>query len=172
MKLKFGERSVEGALRGRKGALKTDDGWLSTAAFTGDGGSPGRNPLTFLARHLSSFGKSPVVQATGLLKQTKQLVSDGNGVYSAKLTAEGVEQNVPRFGVEVAEPVGSVKFWTKDGLLVKYTYKVRANVTFLRQNRQVEYDRTTTVKIENIGATKLDLPEEAITLIKSTKSDS
>ena len=79
--LNMAGRSVEGVLKDRKGAIKTKEGWMSTKDFSGDGGSPGRHPLTFLARHLSTFAKAPVVQALGLLKQTKQLKSEGKGVY-------------------------------------------------------------------------------------------
>jgi hypothetical protein len=164
--LNMAGRSVEGVLKGRKGAIKTNEGWMSTEDFSGDGGSPGRNPMTFLARHLSTFAKPPVVQASGLLKQTKDLKSEGEGVHSGELTEEGVKQNLPQFGVEVSDPEGSVKFWVKDGMLAKYTYTVRGNVTFLQQQRQVDYDRTTTVEIRDAGATKLEVPEEALKKIE------
>lgn len=164
--LNMAGRSVEGVLKEGKGAIKTKEGWMSTKDFSGDGGSPGRHPLTFLARHLSTFAKAPVVQAFGLLKQTKQLKSEGKGVYSGELTAEGVKNNLPRFGVKVSDPQGSVKFWVKDGMLVKYTYTVRGNVTFLRQQRKVDYDRTTTVEMRDVGATKLEVPEEALKKIE------
>ena len=159
-------RSVEGVLKGRKGALKVEGGWRSTNEFKGSGGSPNSNPMTFLARHLSTFAKAPAVQAAGLLKQTQELQSDGKGVYSGKLTEAGVKHNVPRFGVKVTDPEGSVKFWVKDGMLVKYTYVVRANVEFLRQQRQTNYDRTTTVEIKDAGTTKLDVPEDALKSIE------
>jgi hypothetical protein len=159
-------RSVEGVLRGPKGAIKTKEGWMSTQDFSGDGGSPDRHPMTFLARHLSTFAKAPVVQASGLLKQTKELKSEGQGAYSGELTEKGVKQNLPQFGVEVADPEGSMKFWVKDGMLAKYTYTVRGNVTFLQQQRQVDYDRTTTVEIRDVGDTKLELPKEAFRKIE------
>ena len=59
-----------------------------------------------------------------------------------------------------------MKFWVKDGMLAKYTYTVRGNVTFLQQQRQVDYDRTTTVEIRDAGATKLEVPEEALKKIE------
>lgn len=160
------DKSVEGVLRGKKGALKAEGIWKSTSTFTGSGGSPGGNPMTFLARHLSTFGKSPVVQARGLLKQTKDLVSDGAGVYSGLLTDEGVTHNVPRFGVEVSDTEGSIKFHVKDGMLVRYSYTVRAHVKFVEQKREVDYDRTTTVRIRGAGKTKLNVSEEALKSIE------
>jgi len=164
--IKMAGRSVEGALVRKKGALKTKDGWMSTDEFTGGGGSPASNPMTFLARHLSTFGKSPVVQATSLLKKAKAVKSDKPDVYFAELTEEGVKENVPRFGVEVSNPDGSVKFWVKDGMLVKYNYAVRAKVRFIRQNRQVDYDRTTTVEIKDAGTTHVELPKQVLAKIK------
>jgi hypothetical protein len=164
--LNMAGRSVEGVVKGRKGALKVEDGWMSTDEFRGGGGSPDSNPMTFLARHLSTFAKSPVVQASGLLKQTQELQSDGRGVYSGTLAEEGVKENVPRFGVKVTDPEGSVKFWVKEGMLVKYTYAVRANVEFLGRQRQTIYDRTTTVEIKDAGTTKLDVPEDALKSIE------
>jgi hypothetical protein len=159
-------RSVEGVIVGKKGALKTTEGWKSTADFTGDGGSPASNPMTFLARHLSSFGKSPADQAAGLLKKTKALNRDEADIYVAELTEAGVKENVPRFGVEVSNPSGSVKYWVKDGTLVKYSYTVRANVKFLQQNCEVDYDRTTTVEIKDVGATQVELPKDALAKIE------
>ena len=158
--------AVEGVLQGKKGALKAEGNWKSTSAFTGSGGSPGGNPMTFLARHLSTFGKSPVVQARGLMKQTKDLVSDGAGVYSGLLTDEGVTHNVPRFGVEVSDTKGSIKFHVKDGMLVRYRYSVLAHVKFVEQKREVDYNRTTTVRIRGVGKTRLNVPAEALKSIE------
>ena len=156
------ERSVEGVLKGSKGAIKTDDGWKATDEFTGSGGSPRGNPMTFLARHLSTFGKSPVDQATGLLKETSSVKSEKESVYHGKLSDKGVKQNVPQFGVEVSNTDGSVKFWVRDGMLVKYAYTVRAKVKFVRQQREVDYDRTTTVEIKDAGSTNVEVSAEAL----------
>ena len=73
---------------------------------------------------------------------------------------------MPRFGVEVSDPKGSVKFWVKDNMLLKYSYTVRAKVKFVRQKREVDYNRTTTVEIQDVGVTKLKLPEEALKKIQ------
>jgi hypothetical protein len=158
--------SVEGVLKGRKGALKFEERWMSTDEFRGGGGSPGSNPMTFLARHLSAFAKPPAVQAASLLKETQGLESDGDGVHSGTLTEKGVKRNVPQFGVKVSDPKGTVKFWVKDGMLVKYEYSVRANVTFVRQQREVDYDRTTIVEIQDAGTTKVDVPDDALKSIE------
>lgn len=101
-------------------------------------------------------------QATGLLKETSSVKTEKEGVYHGKLSDEGVRQNVPQFGVEVSNTDGSVKFWVRDGMLVKYAYTVRAKVKFVRQQREVDYDRTTTVEIKDAGSTNVEVSAEAL----------
>ena len=146
--------------------MKSDEGWLSTSEFSGSGGSPRSNPMTFLARHLSVFAKSPEVQASGLLKQTNGLRSKRTDVFTGVLNEDGVKENLPQFGVEVSDPKGSVKFWIADGMLVKYSYTVRAHVKFVDQQREVDYDRTTMVEIEDAGTTKLIIPDDVLKKIQ------
>ncbi len=52
-----------------------------------------------------------------------------------------------------------MKFWVKDNLLAKYEIKVKGTVNFNGNERKV--DRTTTTEIKDVGATKLEVPEEA-----------
>jgi hypothetical protein len=52
-----------------------------------------------------------------------------------------------------------VKFWVKDGVLSKYEIKVKGTVSFNGNDRDI--DRTTTVEIKDIGATKIQVPEGA-----------
>jgi hypothetical protein len=166
VRIKMADRVVEGLIKDGAGALKSDEGWLSTSEFSGSGGSPRSNPMTFLARHLSVFAKSPVVQASGLLKQTNGLRSERTDVFTGVLNEDGVKENLPQFGVEVSDPEGSVKFWIADGMLVKYSYTVRAHVKFVDQQREVDYDRTTMVEIEDAGTTKLIIPDDVLKKIQ------
>jgi hypothetical protein len=62
-------------------------------------------------------------------------------------------------GAEVSGAKGSVKFWIKDGVLAKYQTKVQGTVSFNGNDRDV--DRTTTVEIKEVGATKVDVPASA-----------
>jgi hypothetical protein len=62
-------------------------------------------------------------------------------------------------GPAVSNAKGSVKFWIKDGDLVKYEFKVQGTIRF--NETDVDIDRTTTVEIKDVGKTKVDVPEEA-----------
>ena len=55
---------------------------------------------------------------------------------------------------------GSVKFWLKDGALVKYVVNVRGTISFGGEDRDI--DRTTTTEFQNVGSTKVNVPEEAM----------
>ena len=56
---------------------------------------------------------------------------------------------------------GSVKFWTKNGLLVKYEYSLQGKIVLTDHKQEFNVSRTTTVEIKDAGSTKIRLPEEA-----------
>ncbi len=161
----FGDNTVEAVLKGDKGAVKTDEGWKSlseAAEAAGDGGQG--NPGRFLARRLQTY-KAPAAEAEELAGKVKELKKDGD-VHSGELTTAAVKELLSRFGrrpgadaPEIADPKGSVKFWTKDGVLSKYEYNLQGKVTFNDNEREV--NRTTTIEIKDAGSTKVNVPEEA-----------
>jgi hypothetical protein len=108
--------------------------------------------------------KTPATQATQVASFAKDLKKDGD-VYSGDLTEEGAKTLLtfrPRSGGEgpsVSNAKGSVKFWLKDGALAKYELKVKGTVSF--NGNEFDNDRTTTVVIKDVGATKVEVPEEA-----------
>ena len=53
----------------------------------------------------------------------------------------------------------TVHFWVKDGVLSKLQYEVSGTVNFRGEDREI--DRTTTVEIKDVGATTIEVPEEA-----------
>ena len=158
-----GDNTIEAALKGGKGALKTADGWKSLAeAIEGGDGQP--NPSRFIGRMLQNF-KAPAAQAEDLAAKTKELKKTDDA-YTGELTEEGVKELLtfgPRPGGGNAPPPsnarGSVKFWVKDGVLAKYEFKVQGTMSF--NGNDVDIDRTTTVEIKDVGSTKVDVPEEA-----------
>jgi hypothetical protein len=150
--------TVEAVKKGDKGAIKTQDGWQSLS----DAASGDQGPAMFLARRMQNF-KAPAVQAEDLATKVKELKKEGD-VYSGDLTEEGAKSQLAfggrgGNGPEVSGAKGSVKFWTKDGVLSKYEIKVQGKVSFNGNDRDV--DRTTTVEIKDIGSTKVQVPEEA-----------
>jgi len=151
--------------KGEKGAVKTDDGWKSLEELTGAGGGGGQpNPGMFMARNLRTF-KAPAAQAEDLLAGAKEFKEAG-GACVADMTEDGAKKLLARparaGGAAPTPPKGakgSVKFWLKDGALVKYEFNVQGTVTG-RNDQEQQVDRTTTVEIKDIGSTKLDVPAE------------
>ncbi len=156
---KFGENNWELVLKGDKAAMSTrDGGWQSLAEMEQEEG-PGR----FRAMMARNF-RAPAVQAADIAATAKDLKKDGDA-YAGELTEEGAKTLLtfrPRSGGDsptVSNAKGSVKFWLKDGALLKYEFKVKGTVSF--NGNEFENDRTTTVEIKDVGATKVEVPEEA-----------
>jgi len=176
----MGENSSEAALKGGKVAVKAQDGWKSgdelAAARGGQqpggqqpGGRQRGDPAGFMARRLSTF-KAPAAEAADLVEKSKDLKEEG-GAYSGEMTEEGAKALLSfgrgrrggdaagGQGPQVAGAKGTVKFWVKDGVLVKYEYTVSGKVTF--GDREIDMNRTTTVEIKDVGSTKVEVPEDA-----------
>jgi hypothetical protein len=157
VKMTFGENTTEVVLKGDKAAITNPDGgWQSLADLDA---SEGRGRFFgMMVRNI----KTPAVQAAELANGAKELKLEG-GAYVSDLTEEAAK-SLLRFrrggdGPEVSNAKGAVKFWVKDGVLVKYEFKVQGTVTF--NNNDMEVDRKTTVEIKDVGATKIDVPAEA-----------
>ena len=155
----FGDTTWELVRKGDKAALNTPDGgWESLAEMEKDEGA-GR----FRAAMVRSF-RVPATEAAESAPTAKELKKDGD-TYSGALTEEGAKalltfrQRGGGDGPTVSNAQGSVKFWLKDGLLVKYELKVKGTVNY--NGNDIENDRTTTVEIKEVGTTKVTVPEEA-----------
>ena len=168
-----GENTVQAVIKGEKGAIKTDEGWqsLADAAEAGGGGGGGRGGGRFLARTLQNY-QLPAAQAQDLIGKVKDIKMT-DGAYVGELTQDGAA-SLLRFGrgggrqgggagPEVSGAKGSVKFWVKDGMLSKYETKVQGTMSFNGNDRDI--DRTTTVEIQEVGSTKVEVPAEARTKI-------
>jgi hypothetical protein len=159
--MSFGDNTTEAFVQGGKGAVKSPDaGWESLADLAANT-DPG--PRRFLVRRLQNF-KAPAAEVTDLTDKAKELKKEGDA-YSSDLTEAGAKDLLAfggRRGGNAPEPKnakGSVKFWTKDGMLSKYEVKVQGSVNFNGEDRDI--DRTTTVEIKDVGTTKIDVPEAA-----------
>jgi hypothetical protein len=160
-----GGNTTVAVLKGTNGAANTpDNGWQSLADLAKGDGSGGFNPGMFLAMTLQNY-KTPAMQAADLADKAKE-ITKGDDAYSGDLTDDGAKtlltlgrpttgDNAPT----VTNPKGSVKFWIKDGQLAKYEIHVSGTVSFNGNDRDV--DRTTTVEITDVGATKVEVPDEA-----------
>jgi len=157
--MSFGGNDSKAVLKGDKGAAQNRDGeWQSLSEMANSEG-PGR----FMALRLQNF-KAPAAQAAQLASLAKDLKKDGDA-YSAHLTEEGAKTMLsfrPRNGGDapsVSNAKGSVKFWLKDGELIKYEFNVKGTVSF--NGNDIDQDRTSTVVIKDVGSTKVTVPEEA-----------
>ncbi|HTY86874.1 MAG TPA: hypothetical protein VMB80_05360 [Candidatus Acidoferrum sp.] len=162
--LNFGDNTSDVVLKGTNAVIKTpDSGWLSLAEAAKDDGGGGFNPTLYLARMIHNF-KVPAVQAADLAGQVKELKKDTNGI-SGDFTEEGAKKLFtfrPRGGGEaltVSNAKGWVKFWIQDGKLSKYQFHAQGTVSFDGNDRDI--DRTTTVEIKDVNATKIDVPDDA-----------
>ena len=165
LSITFNDNTSEGLAKAGKVAVKTDEGWKTAKEASNDGGG-GFSPGRFMARRMQTL-KAPAAEVEDLVSKAKELTKDGE-VYSANLTEEGAKSLATmgfggRSGGQAPPPSnvkGSVKFWIKDGALTKYQFKISGK----RQNRdadEVEFERTTTVEIKDVGATKVQVPDDA-----------
>jgi hypothetical protein len=161
LSMTFGDNTTEAFVQGGKGAVKSPDaGWESLADLAANT-DPG--PRRFLVRRLQNF-KAPATEVADLADKAKELKKEGD-TYSSDLTEAGAKDLLAfggRRGANAPEPKnakGSVKFWTKDGMLSKYEVKVQGTINFNGEDRDI--DRTTTVEIKDVGTTKIDVPEAA-----------
>ena len=174
-----GQNTIEGVVKGTKGAVKLEDGWKSFEEATAGGGAGagagggqgggGRNPGRMAARMLQNF-KAPAVQAQEIAGRVKEFTKTDDTI-SGEFTEDGAKQMLTFGGrrggggggggnaPEVSGAKGTVKFWIKDGVLTKYQFNVQGKVSFNGNDRDV--DRTTTVEFKDVGTTKVSVPEEA-----------
>ena len=149
--LSFGDNTTKIFLQGGKSAVSDPDGgWRSAKELESDEG-PGR----FAAFIVRSF-RAPAAQAEELAGTVSELKRDGDTI-SGDMTDTGAKSQF-RFG-SVTNPKGSVKFWLKDGQLVKYEYKLMGKASF--NGNDFDVDRDTTVEISDVGSTKVEVPADA-----------
>jgi hypothetical protein len=169
-------------IMGAKGAIKTSTNWQSFAEATapppddgngggGFGGFGGAfNPNTMVVNNATNT-KAPAVEAKELLGLITT-VTLADGVYSGALSEAGAKARLtPNFGgfgggpggdfqpPEVTGAKGSVKFWIKDGVLVKYEYNLQGSMDMMGNSTDI--NRTTAVEIKDVGTTKIAVPDEA-----------
>ena len=153
--------SVEVVMKGEKGAAKTLEGWQSFQEIEQAGGSGAS-----ISRRLRKL-KTPSAEAAEFVAKTKDL-QEADGAYAGELTEDGVKERLllearRREGQEapqISGAKGSVKFWLKDGALVKYEVTLQGKLN--SGDREIEINRTVTVEIKDVGSTKIDVPAEAL----------
>jgi hypothetical protein len=154
----FGQGTTEFFMKGDKAVVKMPDaGWQSLKELD-DAEGPGR----FFGMMIKAF-KPPAGQATDLATSAKDLKLDGDAYAGAMSEEEAKAQLTFRRGGSdgptVSGAKGSVKFWVKDGALTQYEFKASGKVDW--NGNSFDSDRTTTVKIKDVDATKVSVPDDA-----------
>lgn len=171
----MGDRTSESIIKGTKSVTKGEAGWQTPeerraareAGGGGGGGGEGRGGRGGPGggRNLENF-KTPAQQAEELVGKVKELKKEGD-VLSGDLTDEAVKGLLTmggrrRDGSEAPAPTdakGTVKFWLKDGALAKMETHVSGKLSF--NGNEMTIDRTSTTEIKDVGATTLEVPEDA-----------
>ena len=147
----FGDSTWQVVKKGDAAVTTNQEGeWQSVKELESEEGR-GR----FMARMVRAM-QTPAAQVAEFIAGVKELKKEGDA-FVGSLTEEAVKSQFR--GGNATEAKGSVKVWIKDGLLVKYEFKVQGKVTF--GGNEMDVDRTTTVEIKDIGTTKVVVPEEA-----------
>jgi hypothetical protein len=151
---------VEVYLKGTNGAAKALDNWMTLEEIAQTSGT-----AAAVVRYLRGY-KTPAGQSAELAANVKaSKEEDGALVAELKdpgfrdLLLLGVRQRDGQEAPKIEEAKGTAKFWTENGLLTKY--EIHAEGKVVTPDRNIDVDRTMTVKIKDAGSTKLDPPAEA-----------
>ena len=156
---------VEVCMKGEKGSAKALEGWQTFDEIAQTSGT-----AAAVVRFLRSY-KAPAPESAALIEKVKDLKEE-EGAFSGELQDEATKEYVligtrRREGAEpptTSDTQGSVRFWIKDGVVTKYEIKVQGKVTTAEKESTI--NRTTTVNIKDVGATKMDVPAEALEKMK------
>jgi hypothetical protein len=158
----FNENTVRVAFKGEKVILKVEDKWELLDEVEGPGAMMGG----WLA-----YNGTATQEATNLLKKVKELKTADGGVILGDFTDAGAKDLLTfrprRTQADMPPPPtpknakGSVKFWVKDGALVKFESHLSGRIAFGPDQEDRELDVTRTTEIQDVGKTKVDLPDEA-----------
>lgn len=151
----MGDNTVESAFKGSKGVVQIEGDWK--------GADDLEDNQRMFANRLRNF-KAPAAQAEELVGKVKELKAGADGLFTGDLTEEGAKELVSfRRRPDAPAPKeakGAVKFWVKDGLLVKWEVNVQGKVTG-RDDQEIQVNRTTTLEIKDVGSTKVSVPDAA-----------
>lgn len=156
-----GDVTFDAVLQGTKGALRTEEGWKALGEVAGDAG-PQAGVNRFVAAMVKGY-KLPATEIAELAGKINGL-KESQGIYAGELKEEAVKelllyrtrgQNNP----EVSGAKGSIRIWLKDGLPSKYEFKVQGVYSANGNDREV--NRTHSIEIKGVGATKVVIPEAA-----------
>ena len=143
-----------------KGAARALEGWMTLEEVAQTSGT-----AAAVVKFLKSY-KAPAAQSTELAGNLKDL-KETEGVLSGELKEDTVKEFLlyatrRRDGQEppkIEDAKGAAKFWMKEGVLTKYEINVQGKLS--SADRTNDINRTMTIELKDIGASKIEVPEEA-----------
>jgi hypothetical protein len=133
-----------------------DGGWQTLADFTAnDLAGPGR----FVSQMLRYYLR-PDDQADELLRVSANLAPTDGG-YAGDLSPDAAKKLLADGNSTVSNASGTVQFWISGGELTKFEYKVEG--TSGDNSTPIKCD--TTVEIQNVGTTTINVPADAKKLL-------
>jgi hypothetical protein len=170
----FGDNTRTTFRKGDKVVMQNQDGeWMTAeemAAARGNDNAGGQG------RRRGGRGgpqqmRLPAELVSDLISKANDLKAE-DGVISGNLSEEAIKAQLAQAGrgrrgqgggggapPEISNAKGTLKVWTKEGLVSKFEYHVTGTISFNGNDRDV--DRTTTVEISDVGSTKIEVPEAA-----------
>ena len=171
----FNGNTMESFRKGAAMAMKDQDGnW-------GGGGRGGRGGFGMGGGGMFGMGggTAPADEAATLLQAVKDLKAGDGGLFSGDYTETAVKDMMSFRGgrggrggggpggpggdftpPEMKNTKGDVKFWVKDGALVKYASHTQGTMSNPDMG-DFTINTTRTVEISGVGSTKLDVPADA-----------
>jgi hypothetical protein len=158
---------IEAVFKGGKMAVRLEDGWASEKELGGQGRRRAQAGAAVI-RSLKGYPHPPA-QAEELFKHAMELKSVVAGYFTSPLGAEEAKDLLHRSlrtsgrAPKISDAAGTVAFWVKDGILVKYETHLQGTVTFDPSGSPTwSANSTRTVELYSIGTTKVDLPDDAL----------
>jgi hypothetical protein len=159
----FNENTFEAAFKGEKIAVSSQGQWESIEQAD--------EQTAMMGSWLTNSGAA-AEEAAKLLKCVKDLKAVDDALVG-DLTPDGAREILtlhPRTGNAPPAPkntTGSVKFWLKDGSLVKFEAHFQGISAFNPDQEERSFEITRTVEIRDVGTTKLDLPDDAAKILEA-----
>jgi hypothetical protein len=170
----FGQ-DAQAAFKGEKVAVLVEGTWQ---AAPNSGAMEFGNPGAMAAQFLAGTGTA-VEDASYILARAKELKPGEGGLLSGNLTEAGAKDllafgrrrgggsgGAPA-GAEPKDAKGTVKFWLKDGALLKYQSHLTGKMSFMPDQEPQNWDVTRTVEISGVGSTKVEVPDAAKKIVEA-----
>jgi len=159
----FNENTMQAAFKGDKIAVCGQGQWDSIEQAD--------DQTAMMGRWLTSSGAA-AEEAGKLLKYAGELKALDDALAGA-LSPEGAREILTLRPLGGSAPVapktatGSVKFWLRDGALVKFESHFQGTSAFGPDQEERNFEITRTVEIQDVGTTKLELPAEAAKILEA-----